>query len=156
MTKNKAGYKTRYGQREHRCVMETMIGRPLTDEEVVHHRNNKPSDNRPENLLLFSNNAEHMEFHSIMDAISCRKGNPSKYKIGRPATGRSKLFISVSQKHKLRKVIGSNKNFHNVGDLAAHLGLTYAQVANSLNRFPCTEEVYSAITKFLAEQAVKP
>jgi hypothetical protein len=48
---------------EHRLVMERELGRYLTREEVVHHRNEVRDDNAPENLRLFPNQAEHMRFH---------------------------------------------------------------------------------------------
>ena len=39
---------------EHRYVMEQMLGRELTDEETVHHRNGQKTDNRRINLSLRS------------------------------------------------------------------------------------------------------
>lgn len=48
---------------EHRLVMEKFIGRHLTPNEVVHHINNNRSDNRIENLMLFSSRADHVRHH---------------------------------------------------------------------------------------------
>lgn len=58
---------------EHRLVMAKYLGRILLDEEVVHHRGTKYTmgslqdrqDNRLENLQLFSNNAVHLNHHSL-------------------------------------------------------------------------------------------
>lgn len=46
--------------REHRLVMERMLGRFLEPGEVVDHRNGDKSDNDPSNLRLFSSNAKHL------------------------------------------------------------------------------------------------
>ena len=48
---------------EHRLVMEAHIGRILDPSEVVHHINDNPSDNRINNLMLFTNNGSHKKHH---------------------------------------------------------------------------------------------
>lgn len=45
---------TRQQEFQHRVVMEEMIGRPLLENENVHHRNGDRADNSPENLQLWS------------------------------------------------------------------------------------------------------
>lgn len=45
---------------EHRLVMESVLQRYLLRTEVVHHANGNRQDNRPENLHVFSTNAEHL------------------------------------------------------------------------------------------------
>lgn len=54
---NKEGYVM-----EHRLVMERIIGRYLTKNEVVHHKNKVRNDNAPDNLQLMTIK-EHMAFH---------------------------------------------------------------------------------------------
>lgn len=46
--------------REHRLVMEQMLGRYLTRDEVVHHRDDNHQNNTPENLKLYGSNGEHL------------------------------------------------------------------------------------------------
>lgn len=48
----------------HRLVMSKHIGRPLRPEEVVHHINGDPSDNRLSNLMLFANSVAHLKYHA--------------------------------------------------------------------------------------------
>lgn len=39
-------------------------GRYLTPEEVVHHDDNDPGNNKDANLILFANQAEHKKYHN--------------------------------------------------------------------------------------------
>lgn len=47
---------------EHRLIAEKIIGRYLTDDEVVHHINRIKTDNREENLQVMTK-SEHIKLH---------------------------------------------------------------------------------------------
>jgi len=51
-----------------RLVMAQMLGRPLTENETVHHRNEVEDDDRPDNLRLYETGGKHSSDH--------RKKNP--------------------------------------------------------------------------------
>ena len=60
----KAGY-----VREHRLIAEKILGRYLTDTEVVHHKDEDPSNNDPSNLLVYETNGKHLA--ETLVGISC-------------------------------------------------------------------------------------
>jgi hypothetical protein len=50
---------------EHILVMECFLGRPLKEDEVVHHKNHKRDDNRLCNLQIMTER-EHMSYHMTL------------------------------------------------------------------------------------------
>ena len=52
--------------KEHILVAEKFLKRPLQKGEVVHHINEKKTDNRPQNLMVFDSQKEHMKYHWIL------------------------------------------------------------------------------------------
>jgi len=77
---------------EHRLVASQAIGRPLTDEEVVHHKDENRQNNDPENLMVFATSSDHTRFHRTgvavlrEDGIYVSPGIP-RTKSGKPITG---------------------------------------------------------------------
>ena len=51
------------GVNQHRVVMERIIGRKLRKGEIVHHKDGNKKNNKPSNLQLLKNQAEHCRVH---------------------------------------------------------------------------------------------
>ena len=49
-----------------RPVIEKKIGRKLKSEETVHHLDHNPSNNHPDNLVLFPNGPMHLNYHAML------------------------------------------------------------------------------------------
>lgn len=54
---------------EHRIIMERVLGRSLSKEEVVHHKNGVKMDNIESNLQLCSGKSEHKRIHHEAELI---------------------------------------------------------------------------------------
>jgi hypothetical protein len=70
---------------EHIVVMERILGRPITVEEQIHHRNHVRHDNRPENLVVLPA-TEHQHHHGINGAYIHFEGAPKVHFIPKPDT----------------------------------------------------------------------
>lgn len=69
-TADSAGYKLvrkcGYKDREHRYIMEQVLGRPLKPEECVHHIDFDKTNNDPANLFCFATNSLHHLYHGYL------------------------------------------------------------------------------------------
>ncbi len=57
------GYEKTLGRHTHRVIAEWVLGRTLKDGEVVHHIDGNKRNNSPDNLMVFSSQAEHAAYH---------------------------------------------------------------------------------------------
>lgn len=55
-------YNKQLGETEHRKIMRLKLGRPLRDDEVVHHKDCNPFNNKPSNLMVMTR-SEHTRLH---------------------------------------------------------------------------------------------
>lgn len=73
---------------EHVVVAMKIIGRPLRSDEVVHHRNGRRDDNRPENLEITTRSdhaREHGEHPNARDRLGRFRAGAARHDHGDPA-----------------------------------------------------------------------
>ena len=74
---------------EHIIVAEKILGRALSQEEVVHHEDENKRNNVDTNLIVFRTNADHIRFHKT----GIREKNNLMESIPR-----QKLYITINVK----------------------------------------------------------
>ena len=88
---------------EHRFVMERKLGRRLKPGEVVHHVNENPSDNRPENLELVESRGKHRNLHRRSE---CQRGHDLTYAPNvyvRPDNGKRMCYVCMRMRQRIRR-----------------------------------------------------
>jgi hypothetical protein len=117
--------------REHRLVMERHIKRYLKPNEIIHHINHNPSDNRLSNLKLFISSKEHSHQH-----------------IDYPHYTKENVPVPKNLKEKIRIII-NGKGYTKECSLCVSCGsLFWKQISNNLSGFckKCSHRVQRKTT----------
>lgn len=69
---NAQGYVVICGEYAHRLAARKVLGRSLMGEECVHHWDENPANNNPDNLVICPNKAYHELLHRRMRALKSR------------------------------------------------------------------------------------
>ena len=88
--------------REHRLIAETVLGRYLRPEEVVHHIDDDPGNNDPSNLIVYPTNAVHISttMKGKVPASRIEKARAARWKDHVPKTTRRKKKSSGGRQSK--------------------------------------------------------
>ncbi len=113
---------------EHRLVMESIIGRKLTFNEVVHHKNEDKSDNDPGNLEVefrANHSRKHMKKYSQSPTFHLRKYSIAMRKLTDDQVRQIRLLKQLGYgSKKLSRMFGVSR--HSIKDLLT--GKTYKDV----------------------------
>lgn len=71
---NGTRYKEISGKREHRLIIEKIIGRKLRSDEIVHHIDGNKLNNSPNNLMIVTK-SEHAKIHAEMKRQALKRND---------------------------------------------------------------------------------
>ena len=111
----------------HVLMMEQILGRPLKDNEVVHHINGDKRDNSPENLQVMDRR-EHGQLHNL--GFSPTAGTLEKLRIyhtGQPSPTR------VLNREQVREIAEKLKQKQPVTEIAKEYGVGHTVISNISN-----------------------
>jgi hypothetical protein len=95
-------------RKEHRAIVETVLGRSLRGSECVHHVNGNGLDNAHENLVICPDQAYHMLLHARERAFdACGNASFRKCK-------HCKLWDDPSQMKEHRREGGRSSQYHHL------------------------------------------
>ena len=119
---------------EHIVVVEKAMGKPLPDGAVVHHFNERPADNRNENLVACQDQAYHILLHTRQRALAAC-GNADWRKCPY-----CKLYDSVENLRPHRRKKGPPFYYHLACGSAARRGKGYSRRARERRRIAAASE----------------
>lgn len=112
----------------HRLIMEEILGRKLTYDEIVHHKNGNHGDDSPENLEVISR-SKHSSLHRKKTGISEEHKNAFKNSWeGKPRTYQAKL--SPGDIANIRSLVEKGFTMRFIGDI---YGVSHTTISRAIS-----------------------